>query len=87
MDEIFVLLLVACTSVGAMWVGTKRLNLSPGLLRQAIGKTLEGMGLTLVFLIVNVGVGGIAILAIRGVVDAPAHALGRRVAAPPTAGP
>ena len=65
MDQIFLLLLVAFTSVGAVWVGIKAFGLSTSALRHAIGKTLDGIGLTLVFLGVNLTVGGIAILAIR----------------------
>ena len=65
MDQILLLLLVVFTSVGALWVGRKGLGLSASVLRQAVWTTLDGMGLTVVFLVVNLTVGGIAILAIR----------------------
>ena len=65
MDQIFLLPLVAFTSVGAVWVGTKGFGLSTSTLRSAIGKALDGIGLILVFLGVNLTVGGIAILTIR----------------------
>lgn len=65
MVRTFILVLVGVTSVGAFLIGTKALRLSASALRHAIGKTLEGIGLTLVFFAVNVGVAVIAILAAR----------------------
>lgn len=65
MDQIFVLILAGFTSLGAVWVGTKWIGLPGGTIRRAMGRMLECVGLTLVFLAVNIGVGTVAILATR----------------------
>ncbi len=66
MERSFILLLVGLSSVGAYWVGAKGLGLSGRGLRTAVGKLLEGVGMTLVFLAVNLAVGMLALLATRG---------------------
>ncbi len=65
MAPTFLLLVAAVTSVGAFVAGTTQLRLSARTLGQAVGKTLEGIGLTLVFLALNLSLGGSAILAAR----------------------
>ena len=65
MTELVILLLVGFTSVGAYLVGSRSLHLPGQQLRLALGQVVEGLGAALVFLTVNLGVGLIAILAVR----------------------
>ena len=65
MARYFVLILVALTSLGTYWVGAKILGCSPAGLRQAFGKVLESIGLTLLFFALNLGLGMLVILAGR----------------------
>ncbi|HKW95833.1 MAG TPA: hypothetical protein VJX92_28355 [Methylomirabilota bacterium] len=55
--SISVLALVAFTTVIAYVVGTRALNMSRRALRGALRQTLELAGLTVVFLLVNLGLG------------------------------
>lgn len=61
----FTLALVAGTSLGAYWMGARRLRLSGRSLVPAVGVTLEYAGLALLFFAVNLGVGMGAILGAR----------------------
>jgi len=65
METLPILLFIALTSVGAYRLGVKRLGLRGSGIQAAIGKVLEGLGLTLVFLLVNVAIGATVILAVR----------------------
>ena len=65
MDQIVILIVVGVTSLAIFGLGTRRLTLSENAVRRAVGKVLEGVGLTLVFLLVNLGVGVVAIFAAR----------------------
>jgi len=65
MEQLFLPVLIALTSVGACFVGIRAAGLSAGRLRAAVGKALECVGLTLVFLLVNIAVGVTAALAAR----------------------
>ncbi len=65
MEQFFLPVLIALTSAGAYLIGASAGDLSAGRLRAAVGKALECVGLALVFLAVNVGVGTIAALAAR----------------------
>ena len=65
MTEIVILLLVGLTSAGAYLVGSRGLHLRDRQLRSALGHALEGLGAALVFLTVNLGIGLVAILAVR----------------------
>ena len=65
MEGPFILLLVGLTSAAAYWVGVKGLGLSGRGLRRAVGKVLECLGTMLVFLVCNIAVGMIIILAAR----------------------
>lgn len=65
MEEVFILALVGVTSLGAYLIGAKGLKLPGHGIRRAIGKMLECIGITLVFLLVNVGLGMVMILATR----------------------
>jgi len=65
MEGPFILLLVGLTSVGAYWVGTKRVGLSGRGLRRAVERVLECVGMMLVFLVGNLAAGMITILAVR----------------------
>lgn len=65
MEEPFILVLVALTSAGAYLVGAKGLRLSRSGLRAALCRMLECVGVTLVFFVVNLATGMIAILAAR----------------------
>jgi hypothetical protein len=65
MQQVFVLALVGLTSLGAYLVGAKGLKLPGSGIRKAISKMLECLGVTFVFLGVNIAVGVIVILAAR----------------------
>lgn len=65
MASSFILVLVGLTSLGMYWVGTKVWGFSAHGLRLAMGKVLESVGLTLLFLALNLAVGMLAILAGR----------------------
>ncbi|MFQ5974461.1 MAG: hypothetical protein ACE5Q3_19230 [Alphaproteobacteria bacterium] len=65
MEYSLILLVVALTSLGAVLVGVRGLRLSGGTMRYALGKMLESLGLTLVFLVVNVGLGVVIAVAVR----------------------
>jgi hypothetical protein len=65
MEQPFFTVLVGLTSAGAYLVGAKGLGLSRSGLRQAVGRMLECVGVTLVFFVVNLATGVIAILAAR----------------------
>ena len=66
MQAIFILALAGLTSVGACFFGVRRLRLSGRNFGAAIGKMLEAVGTTLVFLTVNLAVAVIIVLAVRG---------------------
>ena len=65
MEQVFILALVGSTSVGAYLVGAKGLGLSGTGIRRAVSKMLECLGMTLVFLAINITVAVVAILAAR----------------------
>jgi hypothetical protein len=65
LDSIFPLIMAGLTSVGIYVLGVKGLRLSGYGLWSALGKACECVGLTLVFLLLNLAVGIIAILAAR----------------------
>ena len=61
----FVLILAGLTSVGTYIVGVRGLGLPRDGLRSAFGKACEAIGLTLIFFLLNLITGIIAILATR----------------------
>lgn len=65
MEQVFVLALAGVTTGGAYLVGTKGLKLSGLAMQKAVGKMFESLGMVLIFLGINVGVGVIVILAAR----------------------
>ena len=65
MGEYLVLVLVVVTSCTAYLVGAAGFGLPRAGLRPAVGRVLECVGLSLVFLVANVLVGIVAILALR----------------------
>ncbi len=65
MESMYILIVVSLTSVGAYILGITRLRFSGSKLQLALGKACECVGLTLVFFLLNLGVGMLAILAIR----------------------
>lgn len=65
MGQVFIPILLGVTSVGAYLVGAKGLKLSGTAVQKAVSKMLECLGLTFVFLGVNITVGVIVILAAR----------------------
>ncbi|MFQ5990712.1 MAG: hypothetical protein ACE5K9_12435 [Candidatus Methylomirabilales bacterium] len=65
MEYSLIVIVVAVTSLGAFVVGVKGLSLPGGSIRYALGKMLECVGLTFVFLVVNVGLGVVSIFAAR----------------------
>ena len=65
MIEIFLLSLVALSSVGAYFVGTNRLGLRAQSLLAAGARMLEVVGIALIFGAVNMSIGIIVIIATR----------------------
>jgi hypothetical protein len=65
MEQLFLPALICLTSAGACFVGVRAAGLPGRILRVALGKALECIGLALVFLAVNVAAGVIAALAAR----------------------
>jgi hypothetical protein len=65
MEQVFIPILLGVTSVGAYLLGARGLKLPGRGIRRAINKMLECLGMTLVFLGVNITVGVIVILAAR----------------------
>ena len=65
MDQIFLLLLTAATSLGAVVVGVRGFGLSQERLRAAGQCALELVGASVVFFVINVVVGLAVILAVR----------------------
>lgn len=66
MQELLLLGLATLTSLGTYLLG-RRLGLSPGALGAAVDKTLQCLGLTLLFYALNVGIGVVGILVARAV--------------------
>ena len=67
LETLVVPALVLVTSVGAWLVGTRRLGLPRAGLLPAGARMLEAVGFLMVFLALNLGLGGIAILTWRGI--------------------
>ncbi|MFQ5801987.1 MAG: hypothetical protein ACE5JQ_03705 [Candidatus Methylomirabilales bacterium] len=65
MEQVFSLVLVGFTSVGAYLLATRMLGLAARDIRRAVGKMLECFGICLVFFVVNLSVGVIAVLVAR----------------------
>lgn len=67
LETLVVPALVIVTSGGVWLVGTRRLGLPRAGLLPAGARMLEAVGFLMVFLALNLGLGGIAILAWRGI--------------------
>lgn len=67
LETLVVPVLVIVTSGGVWLVGTRRLGLPRAGLLPAGARMLEAVGFLMVFLALNLGLGGIAILAWRGI--------------------
>lgn len=65
MEQFFILVLVGLTSVGAYVLGRSVFGLSRRGIRRAVGKMFECFGISLVFLVINLATGVIAILLTR----------------------
>jgi hypothetical protein len=65
MGAFVILAVTTVTALGAYLVGTRRLGLPAGGLRAAAAQTLECVGLSLVFLLANLVVGVVVVLALR----------------------
>ena len=65
MDQVFLLLLTATTSLAAIGVGVRGLGLSPARLRVGVQCALEVVGAAVAFFAINLTVGLSAILALR----------------------
>lgn len=65
MEQVFILALVSVTSLGAYLIGAVGLKFPRRGMRKAIGKMLECLGISLIFLVVNIGLGVLTILAAR----------------------
>ena len=69
MIGIFMLALTALTSVAAYLLGARRLGLEPARLGAAVGKMLETVGVVLMFLVANLLVAVVLVVALRVVTD------------------
>jgi hypothetical protein len=67
LETLVVPALVLVTSGGVWLVGTRRLGLPRAGVLPAGARMLEAVGFLMVFLVLNLGLGGIAILAWRGI--------------------
>jgi hypothetical protein len=67
MKPLFLLVVVALTSMGGCAVGIRRLGLRPDRLRAAIASTCQLAGMAIVFLALNVALGLAAVFLARGV--------------------
>jgi hypothetical protein len=56
---------LALTSLGAIVIGIYRLGLAPARLGHAVARAVDCIGLGLAFFVVNLGIGGLAVLALR----------------------
>jgi hypothetical protein len=65
MGSVFILIIAGLTSAGIFVLGVAGLRLSGSGLWLAVGKTCECVGLTLMFLLLNLAVGVLAVLAGR----------------------
>jgi ABC-type transport system involved in cytochrome bd biosynthesis fused ATPase/permease subunit len=65
MESVFILVVAGLTSAGAYILGAARLGFSTTGLRLALGKACEGVGLTLLFSVVNLAVAVLVILVMR----------------------
>lgn len=65
MEQVFLVLLVGLTSLGAYGVGTWTLGLSAGQLRPSVLRLLQLTGMMLVFVVINLTIGLVAILTVR----------------------
>ncbi len=70
MEQVFLPILIGCTSAAAYLVGAKGSRLSGRALSRAVGRMLECVGLTTVFLAVNVTAGMAVILGAPPCVEA-----------------
>lgn len=62
MERFFVPVLVGITSLGGFLLGARAFGLSAGGLRAAVGKTLECVGLTIIFFLTNLLAGMAVVL-------------------------
>jgi hypothetical protein len=65
MTTALIAIVVVLTSAGAYLVGTRALGLTRARLRHAGGRTADCVGLGIVFLALNLAIGGLAVLALR----------------------
>ncbi len=65
MPALFILSLVALTSLAAYGAGRRTLRLSPRALRRAAGEALESVGMLLLFYLANVVLGTVLVLIAR----------------------
>lgn len=62
---LLILLLIGITTAAAYVVGVRSLGLRRACLRAALGKSLECIGVALIFLVVNTALGFIVVLTLR----------------------
>jgi type IV secretory pathway VirB3-like protein len=65
MGQLLIPILVGVTSVAAYFVGARRLGFSGGCILKAVRRMLECLGITVIFLGVNLGAAVIVVLAAR----------------------
>lgn len=69
MEQFFILVVIGLTSLAAYLVGAKWFGLSWHVLRSAVGRMFECIGIMLIFCVVNLAVVVITILTIRSLTD------------------
>ena len=65
MHGIFILALAGLTSLGAYFIGIGRLRLQRDCFGAAVGKMLDAVGASLIFLVVNLAAAVIIVVAVR----------------------
>jgi hypothetical protein len=68
MEPLFILIVAGLTSVGIFTLGVTGLRLCKSGLGRALGKACECIGLALVFFLLNLAVGMLAVLAVRSLI-------------------
>jgi hypothetical protein len=66
MHGIFILALAGLTSLGAYFIGIRRLQLQRDCFGAAVGRMLNAVGTSLIFLVVNLVAAIIIVMAVRG---------------------
>ncbi len=65
MDRLLFFVCLAVTSLAGYWLGRKALGFDRVTLASVVGRTLESLGASVIFLVANILLGGLAAIAVR----------------------